>query len=159
VPLVEKEHGETKGFFCRYHGWTYDLGGRLTAVREKRDFPGMGTSCFGFNEVRCEQFGNFVFINEDPQAAPLLQSLGPIPRHLENLGFDSIRHIASSSFEIACNVKILLDAFLARGQPGGGPSAGGAAVRTCRHRRIPVSSQLVPVRGIARGHTCRQGCS
>lgn len=112
APLVEKEQGETKGFFCRYHGWTYDLGGRLTAVREKRDFPGMDTTCFGLNEVRCEQFGNFVFVNEDPSAPPLLESLGPIPRHLENLGFDSIRHIASSSFEIACNVKILLDAFL-----------------------------------------------
>ena len=112
APLVEKEQGEAKGFFCRYHGWTYDLAGRLTAVREKRDFPGMDTSCFGLNQVRCEQFGNFVFINEDPQAAPLLESLGLIPQHLENLGFDSIRHIASSSFEIACNVKILLDAFL-----------------------------------------------
>jgi phenylpropionate dioxygenase-like ring-hydroxylating dioxygenase large terminal subunit len=93
APLLEKEQGETKGFFCRYHGWTYDLGGRLTAVREKRDFPGMDTSCFSLNQVRCERFGNFVFVNE-------------------NLGFDSIRHIASSSFEIACNVKILLDAFL-----------------------------------------------
>ena len=62
--------------------------------------------------MRCEQFGNFVFINEDREAAPLLESLGPIPQHLENLAFDSIRHIASSSFEIACNVKILLDAFL-----------------------------------------------
>ncbi|MDH5228083.1 MAG: Rieske (2Fe-2S) protein, partial [Gammaproteobacteria bacterium] len=112
APLVEKDHGETKGFFCRYHGWTYDLSGRLTAVREKRDFPGMDTACFSLNEVRCEQLGNFVFINEDPNALPLLESLGPIPQHLENLAFDRIRHIASSSFEIACNVKILLDAFL-----------------------------------------------
>jgi phenylpropionate dioxygenase-like ring-hydroxylating dioxygenase large terminal subunit len=112
APLVEKDGGETKGFFCRYHGWSYDLTGRLLAVREKRDFPNMEPSCFGLNEVRCEQFGNFVFINEDPQAEPLLQSLGPIPAHLENLRFDNIRHIHSSSFEITCNVKILLDAFL-----------------------------------------------
>ena len=112
APLLEKEQGETKGFFCRYHGWTYDLAGKLTAVREKRDFPHMDTSCFSLNEVRCEQLGNFVFINEDPQAPSLLESLGPIPQHLENLAFDGIRHIASSSFEIACNVKILLDAFL-----------------------------------------------
>jgi phenylpropionate dioxygenase-like ring-hydroxylating dioxygenase large terminal subunit len=72
----------------------------------------MDTACFSLNEVRCEQLGNFVFINEDPNALPLLESLGPIPQHLENLAFDRIRHIASSSFEIACNVKILLDAFL-----------------------------------------------
>jgi phenylpropionate dioxygenase-like ring-hydroxylating dioxygenase large terminal subunit len=112
APLVEKDQGETKGFFCRYHGWTYDLAGRLTAVREKRDFPALDTACFGLSEVRCEQFGKFVFLNEDPEAAPLLESLEPIPEHLASLRFDSIRHIASSSFEIACNVKILLDAFL-----------------------------------------------
>ena len=112
APLVEKDAGETKGFFCRYHGWSYDLTGRLLAVREKRDFPNMDVSCFSLNSVRCERFGNFVFINEDPDAPPLLEALSPIPAHLENLQFDSIRHIASSSFEIACNVKILLDAFL-----------------------------------------------
>ena len=112
APLVEKDAGETKGFFCRYHGWSYDLTGRLLAVREKRDFPSMDVSCFSLNSVRCERFGNFVFINEDPDAPPLLEALSPIPAHLENLQFDSIRHIASSSFEIACNVKILLDAFL-----------------------------------------------
>ena len=33
APLVEKDAGETKGFFCRYHGWSYDLTGRLLAVR------------------------------------------------------------------------------------------------------------------------------
>jgi phenylpropionate dioxygenase-like ring-hydroxylating dioxygenase large terminal subunit len=112
APLVERDQGETKGFFCRYHGWSYDLAGRLLAVREKRDFPNMDTSCFGLNEVRCEQFGNFIFINEDPEAQPLLESLAPIPAHLENLQFERIRHIQSASFEIACNVKILLDAFL-----------------------------------------------
>jgi phenylpropionate dioxygenase-like ring-hydroxylating dioxygenase large terminal subunit len=112
APLVERDQGETKGFFCRYHGWSYDLSGRLLAVREKRDFPNLDTACFGLNTVRCEQLGNFVFINEDPEAEPLLASLAPIPSHLENLQFDRIRHIQSASFEIACNVKILLDAFL-----------------------------------------------
>ena len=29
--------------------------------------------------VRCEQFGNWVFVNEDPNAQPLLEDLAPIP--------------------------------------------------------------------------------
>jgi choline monooxygenase len=111
APLLEQECGETKGFFCRYHGWTYDLTGRLTALRERRDFPGLDLSQMGLSEVRCERFGNWIFLNEDPNAEPLVESLGPIPGHWENLALDSTRHIASSSFEIGCNVKILLDAF------------------------------------------------
>lgn len=112
APLVETERGETKGFFCRYHGWTYDLTGRLTAVRERRDFPGLDTQCLGLAEVRCETFGNWVFLNEDAGAQPLLESLGPITGHWEHLGLDSLRHVSSASYDIDCNVKILLDAFL-----------------------------------------------
>ena len=112
APLVESETGHTQGFFCRYHGWTYDLAGRLIAVREKRDFPGLDPSCKGLKEIRCESLGNWVFVNEDRDAAPLLESLGPIPGHFENLQLGSLRFIGSKSFDIACNVKVLLDAFL-----------------------------------------------
>jgi phenylpropionate dioxygenase-like ring-hydroxylating dioxygenase large terminal subunit len=112
APLIEQDAGETKGFFCRYHGWTYDLTGRLTMLREKRDFPGLDMSCMGLVEVRCEQFGNWVFINEDPDAEPLLQTLAPAPAHWASLGLAQQRHIHSASYDIECNVKILLDAFL-----------------------------------------------
>jgi phenylpropionate dioxygenase-like ring-hydroxylating dioxygenase large terminal subunit len=84
-PLVEAPQGQTQGFFCRYHGWTYDLTGRLTAVHEKRDFRGLDLACKGLKEVRCEQFGPRVFIDEASDAPPLLGSLGPIPTHLANL--------------------------------------------------------------------------
>lgn len=112
APLVDDECGATKGFFCRYHGWTYDLSGRLIALREKRDFPGINMEEMGLAEVRCEQLGNWVFLNEDPHARPLLEVLGPIPMHWRSLHIDSMRHIHSASYDIACNVKILLDAFL-----------------------------------------------
>jgi len=112
APLIEDVRGETRGFYCRYHGWTYDLSGKLRAVREMRDFPGMDTNCRGLTEVRCEMYGNWVFINENPDAEPLLEAMAPIPRHWENLQVDKFRHIHSDSFDIACNVKILFDAFL-----------------------------------------------
>lgn len=112
APLVEAEQGRTQGFFCRYHGWSYDLSGRLLAVREKRDFPGLEPNCRGLLEVRCERFGNWIFINEDRNAPPLLESLGRIPGHLANMQLETLRFIGARSFDIACNVKILLDAFL-----------------------------------------------
>ncbi len=112
APLVEKAAGETKGFFCRYHGWTYGLDGRLNSVRERRDFVGLDTECLGLTPVRCEQFGRWVFINEDAQAAPLATAIQPLASHWANLGIDTLRHITSASFEVACNVKVLIDAFL-----------------------------------------------
>lgn len=112
APLIENDHGKTQGFFCRYHGWTYDLSGKLNAVREQRDFPDFDKSCMGLKEVRCEAFGNWIFINEDRDAPPLLETLGRVPQDWENLDIHNLRHIDSQSFEIACNVKVLIDAFL-----------------------------------------------
>ncbi|MBS0394220.1 MAG: aromatic ring-hydroxylating dioxygenase subunit alpha [Proteobacteria bacterium] len=112
APLVEADQGQTQGFFCRYHGWSYDLAGRLLAVREKRDFPGLDLACRGLLEIRCERLGNWVFINEDRDAPPLLEHLGVIPQHLANMQLERMRFIGAKSFDIACNVKVLLDAFL-----------------------------------------------
>jgi phenylpropionate dioxygenase-like ring-hydroxylating dioxygenase large terminal subunit len=112
APLVEERQGDRKGFFCRYHGWSYGLDGRLLAVREPRDFPGFDKTCHGLTSVRCERWGNWVFINENPDADPLLEHLQPIVDHCAGLQVDGLRHIASDSFPVACNVKVLLDAFL-----------------------------------------------
>ena len=112
-PLVKDRCGKSRGgFVCGYHGWTYDLEGKLVNLRDRRDFVGLDFGEHGLVTVRCERLGNWVFINEDPQAEPLLDHLGPIPEHLAQFDLDTIRHVDSRSYDVACNVKVLLDAFL-----------------------------------------------
>jgi len=111
-PLVKESRGNARGFVCGYHGWTYDLEGNLVNLRDKRDFVDFDKSCHGLVDVRCERLGNWVFLNEDPAAEPLLEHLGVIPSHLEQFDLHSIRHVDSRSYDVACNVKVLLDAFL-----------------------------------------------
>ncbi len=112
APLVQEDKGKTAGLVCRYHGWTYDLTGKLLNLRDKRDFTDFDKTCHNLVEVRCEMFGNWIFVNEDPDAGPLLQSLGPAAQHWATLQIGSMRHVHSASFPVACNVKVLLDAFL-----------------------------------------------
>ena len=112
-PLVKDSCGKTRGgFVCGYHGWTYDLEGKLINLRDRRDFVGLDFDEHGLVSVRCERLGNWVFINEDPEAEPLLEHLGPIPGHLAQFDLDTVRHVHSASYDVACNVKVLLDAFL-----------------------------------------------
>ena len=112
-PLVNTESGKVKsGFVCGYHGWTYDLEGRLKAVPDRRDFVDLELDCIGLLEVRCEQFGNWLFINEDPNAEALVDSLAPIASQLEPFELDSLRHVDSHGFDVKCNVKVMLEAFL-----------------------------------------------
>ena len=112
-PLVKDDSGNTgAGFTCGYHGWSYDLEGKLRGLRDRRDFVDLDFDCFGLIPVRCERLGNWVFINENPEAEPLVEHLGHISEHMQQFDLESIRHVSSHGFEVACNTKVLLDAFL-----------------------------------------------
>ena len=111
-PLVKEDSGQSRGFVCGYHGWSYTLEGELTSVRDKRDFVDFDFSCRSLISVRCEALGGWIFINEDPEAAPLIESLGPVGEELAQFQPDNLMLVDSRGYDVACNVKVLLDAFL-----------------------------------------------
>ena len=111
-PLVKEQTGKRKLFVCGYHGWSYDHEGNLIAVRDPRDFPDFDKSCLGLISVRCERFGNWIFINCDENAEPLLDYLGPVAAQMAEFQPENIRLVDKAEYEINCNVKVLLDAFL-----------------------------------------------
>jgi phenylpropionate dioxygenase-like ring-hydroxylating dioxygenase large terminal subunit len=111
-PLVKEDSGEARGFVCGYHGWSYALDGRLTAIRDRRDFPDFELACHSLVAVRCELLGNLIFLNEDPDAEPLLDHLGPMAPELEQYALGSLRLVEERRYEVESNVKVLLDAFL-----------------------------------------------
>lgn len=112
APLVKADKGNDRGFVCGYHGWSYTLEGKLVAVRDKRDFVGLDFSCQSLIPVRCETLGGWIFINEDPEAEDLITALGPVARELQQFQPDSLTLVDSRGYDVACNVKVLLDAFL-----------------------------------------------
>lgn len=112
APVVAEDKGIAKGFMCRYHGWTYGLDGSLKALRDTRDFADFDKSCKGLIPVRCERWGNWIYVNEDPDAETLHDYLSPIREEMEEFDPGSLRFVDRNSFEVPCNVKVLLDAFL-----------------------------------------------
>jgi len=112
APLVAEGAGQARGFVCPYHGWSYTLEGKLIAVRDKRDFVDLDFSCRSLVSVRCESIGNLIFVNQDPDAEPLHDHLGPMAEELDQFRFDRLRFVDSRRYEVGCNIKVLLDAFL-----------------------------------------------
>ena len=112
APLVKECKGKVDGLVCGYHGWTYTLDGRLVNLRDKRDFVGLDMNDYPLMSVRCEMFGNWIFVNEDLDAEPLLTHLGLMPEYLDEIQPAQIRFIDRRSYPVKCNVKVLLDAFL-----------------------------------------------
>jgi phenylpropionate dioxygenase-like ring-hydroxylating dioxygenase large terminal subunit len=112
APVVKECKGKVEGLVCGYHGWTYGLDGRLLNLRDKRDFVDLDLSEYPLVPVRCESLGNWIFVNEDPDAQPLLEHLGLIPEYLEEIQPQQVRFVDRRSYKVQCNVKVLLDAFL-----------------------------------------------
>ena len=112
APLVKECKGKVDGLVCGYHGWTYTLDGRLVNLRDKRDFVGLDMNDYPLVPVRCEMFGNWIFVNEDLDAEPLLTHLGLMPEYLDEIQPAQIRFVDRRSYPVKCNVKVLLDAFL-----------------------------------------------
>jgi phenylpropionate dioxygenase-like ring-hydroxylating dioxygenase large terminal subunit len=112
APLVKDDAGKNRGFICAYHGWSYSLEGELIGLRDPRDFVDLDKPCRSLISVRCERLGKWIFLNEDPDAAPLIESLGPLADELQQFQPDQLVLVDSRGYDVACNVKVLIDAFL-----------------------------------------------
>ena len=110
APVVTEESGRRARLTCKYHGWTYTHQGDLVSVRDPEDFSDLDMSCRGLIGVRCEMFGNLIFLNFDKNAPSLLEWLGPIADEWTEFQFDKCRLAARHSFVLDCNWKIAMEA-------------------------------------------------
>ncbi|MCT4556290.1 MAG: aromatic ring-hydroxylating dioxygenase subunit alpha [Pelagimonas sp.] len=63
--------GSSKVLVCPYHAWTYELTGGLRAGPNIKSVEGFDRSKICLTGVRTEIFLGFIFVNLDPDAAPM----------------------------------------------------------------------------------------
>lgn len=100
---------------CPYHAWTYDLDGSLKRAPRADQEATFDSEALSLVPISVETWGPFVFVNPDPEAAPLATSLGDLPRLLRDGGVDleALRfHQRAESAEYACNWKVCAENFL-----------------------------------------------
>lgn len=105
--------GSGKQFIrCPFHGMSWDLEGRLREIPCRWDFPHVQDEAFGLMELPCDTWAGFVFVNFDPQAAPLDEHLEVLPDHFKNWGLED-RYVAiHTSKVLPGNWKMCMEAFL-----------------------------------------------
>jgi 3-phenylpropionate/trans-cinnamate dioxygenase alpha subunit len=80
------DYGNTRSFTCPYHGWTYDLAGKLVGVPRYKEAYGenFDRAEWGLLEApRVETYRNLIFANFDPQAESLSSYLGDAKWYLD----------------------------------------------------------------------------
>ncbi|HKY89780.1 MAG TPA: SRPBCC family protein [Nevskiaceae bacterium] len=109
--LVREACGKARVLACKFHAWTYNLEGRLVFVPDEHEFPQLDKASHGLLPLRCETWGNLIFVNRDPHAPPLLEALGKIVPGLAHFDFEQRRVAAIVEYDLPCNWKVVVDAF------------------------------------------------
>ena len=110
APVVTEPSGKAPRLVCAYHAWTYGLDGSLVGFRNPEDFGDLDRSCRSLRTIRCERFGNLVFVNFDEAAPSLLEWLGPVADEWKEFQFDRSRLMGRHVFDLECNWKIAMEA-------------------------------------------------
>ncbi len=106
--------GNTGSIVCPYHGWTYELDGRLHRARETDHLADFDPSQICLQPVQAEIFGGLVYVNLDPAAEPLGLQSGRLGDEIAHFAPDvnELTHVRRFRYEIASNWKNVVDNFL-----------------------------------------------
>lgn len=112
APVTRDECGTARRLTCQYHSWSYGTDGTLKAVPDERSFVGLDRDALGLVPVRCEVHDGWVYVNEDLDAAPLAEFLGPVGAQMADIDGPSMRAVGTQLHRLDCNWKLVVDAFL-----------------------------------------------
>jgi choline monooxygenase len=107
--VINQPEGKVTKLRCRYHGWTYDLAGRLRGVPE---FDGVEEFCRdeqGLPPVAVDTCGPFVFVHQGTPKQTLAEYLAPFPERTLDLGLEKLRFAGRKTYELGCNWKVFVD--------------------------------------------------
>jgi glycine betaine catabolism A len=107
--VVEEQCGKAVRFQCPYHAWIYDLEGKLVRAKHTDDLEDFSLETYGLNTVRLETWQGFIFLNLDPDAAPLAAQLGDLVEHVARFDFAALKRIRTITYDVAANWKFVAE--------------------------------------------------
>ena len=102
------------GFSCPYHGWSYNLDGKLLGVAHASDFGEVNKSELGLIEIQAEERHGIIFVATRPGATfDLDDYLGQeMQEELAQWNIGALQHAKTGAIPLDGNWKLTLEAFL-----------------------------------------------
>jgi choline monooxygenase len=97
---------------CPYHGWTYDLTGRLRGTPEFDGVADFARDDNGLSPFAVAVWGPLVWVHLGQNPTPLADYLAPLPDQAEPSGLEGLQFVAQREYDLACNWKIFMDNYL-----------------------------------------------
>lgn len=104
--------GRTKQFYCKFHGWSWNLDGSNRFVLDAEDWgEALNADNLRLPEVKVDTWGGWVWINMDPDSQSLEEYLGEAQHFLDPFELDKMRFKWRQWLYFPCNWKTALEAF------------------------------------------------
>ncbi|MBI2803702.1 MAG: aromatic ring-hydroxylating dioxygenase subunit alpha [Planctomycetes bacterium] len=107
--VINEPCGHATKLRCRYHGWTYDLAGKLRGTPEFAGVEDFDHAEHGLPPMNVETWGPFVFVHQGTPTKKLAEYLAPFPRMTEGLGVGDLRYFDRREYVLECNWKVFVD--------------------------------------------------
>lgn len=110
--------GHARAFTCPYHGWTYDLAGKLLGTTDKVGFAGIDLAAHGLVRLPAAERHGMLFVRPKPaQAGESLvldvdAGLGALAADLDALKLDTYPLFSADRVAPRINWKFAIDTFL-----------------------------------------------
>jgi len=116
---VASGSGTCTKFVCPYHGWEYNLQGRLTKALKLKGLEDFRARDHGLWEMRCEEWGRLVFVHFGSAAAAadaptVREALGGAGEAMEAAGGcdPNLVFVHRREYPLQCNWKVFADNYL-----------------------------------------------
>jgi len=112
--ICEKQKGKTSVFVCPYHGWSYEIDGRLRKVPFADGYgEGFDLAAFPLVSLRTESYNGMIFATFRDDIVPLEEHLGPARKWIDlfmkqGAGF-GVKALGEHRFRFPGNWKIQLE--------------------------------------------------
>ena len=106
---VAAGEGNARQLTCPYHGWTYDLDGRLARAPGLGPIKDFDRADFGLRPLESASWDPLVFVRLGPGDVELADMLAPLDGRIDT---SRLRFVTRRSWEIGCNWKVFVDNYL-----------------------------------------------
>ncbi len=148
--VINEPCGHATKLRCRYHGWTYDLAGRLRGTPEFDGVAEFRKEDHGLPTMRVETWGPFVFVHMGTPKQTLTAWLAPFPAMTESLDLPKLQFFGQRDYILECNWKVFVDNYQDGGyhvntvHPGLAGALDYSGYRTVNHETNSV--QISPIK-------------
>lgn len=104
--------GNATEFACPYHGWLYDLEGKLLGAGHMRDTEGFDAKNCRLPTLPCETFQGWVFVSLNAKPEPFDRYIAEFARNFGYLDMGPMKLGIRREIPLKCNWKLMVENFI-----------------------------------------------